>query len=55
MLVAIPRSDEEENEETIIVEEDREKPQESTMQAKSQDNSAFHVLKTIFSFRNMDG
>lgn len=53
MLVAIPRSGEEEKEETIIVEEDSEKPQESAMQAENQDNSAFHILKTIFSFRDM--
>lgn len=54
-MVALCRTGEEEKEETIIVEEDREKPQESVIQAENQDNSAFHILKTIFSFRNMYG
>lgn len=53
ILVAIPRSGEEEKEETNIVEEDNEKPQEFSQE--NQGISAFHILKTIFSLRNMYG
>lgn len=55
ILVAIPASGGEEKEETIVVEKDSEEPQESVMWAESQDISAFHILETIFGFRNVYG